>query len=151
MRRPPLPGVKLDMTPMIDVVFQLLTFFILTFRIVEAEGDFAVRLPLAAGPSASALDALPPLQIRLVAGPAGELAEVRLSERRLAGLAELHGEVQRLLTDPAVAALSEAQLCCDSGLAYEHCIAAVTAISGDLQPDGTVRPLAAKIRFCEPR
>lgn len=33
-----------DMTPMIDVVFQLLTFFMLTLKSVIPEGDFDIRM-----------------------------------------------------------------------------------------------------------
>ena len=33
-------GKGLEMTPMIDIVFQLLVFFIMTFKIVSQEGDF---------------------------------------------------------------------------------------------------------------
>ena len=43
--------VELQMTPMIDIVFQLLIFFIITFKIVAPEGDFNIKMPLAA-PSA---------------------------------------------------------------------------------------------------
>ena len=35
------------MTSMIDIVFLLLVFFVMTFKIVELEGDFSVRMPLA--------------------------------------------------------------------------------------------------------
>jgi len=151
MHRPALPGVKLDMTPMIDIVFQLLLFFLLTFRIAEQEGQFDVHLPRGDAPAADRPPALP-LEVRLRAGPAGELAEVQLAGRRLSGLAELHREIERLLGgDPEALADSEATLVCDEPLAYEHCIAAVTAISGALQPDGSVRPLIGKIRFGEPR
>ena len=40
--------VELNMTSMIDIVFQLLVFFIMTFKIVAQEGDFNVRMPAAA-------------------------------------------------------------------------------------------------------
>ena len=38
-------AVAIDMTPMIDIVFQLLVFFILTLQITAVEGDFNVRMP----------------------------------------------------------------------------------------------------------
>ena len=37
--------IKLNMTAMIDIVFQLLVFFIMTFKIVALEGDFSVKMP----------------------------------------------------------------------------------------------------------
>ena len=39
--------IELQMTPMIDIVFQLLVFFIMTFKIVTQEGDFNIKMPLA--------------------------------------------------------------------------------------------------------
>lgn len=150
-RSAPLAAVKLDMTPLIDIVFQLLIFFVLTFRIVEDEGQFALRLPPVGQSNVAPREAWP-LQIQLVAGPRGSLAEVRLADRRLSGLAELHREIERLLgSDPQLAAATEANLVCDPELAYEHCIAAVTAVSGTRQPDGSIRPLVPKIRFSKPR
>ncbi|MFT5528125.1 MAG: biopolymer transport protein ExbD, partial [Pirellulaceae bacterium] len=40
--------IELQMTPMIDIVFQLLVFFIMTFKIVAMEGDFNIKMPMAA-------------------------------------------------------------------------------------------------------
>ena len=42
---PPRDERSTAMTPMIDVVFQLLAFFVLTFRIVSPEGEFGVTMP----------------------------------------------------------------------------------------------------------
>ena len=39
--------IKLQMVAMIDIVFQLLVFFIMTFRITALEGDFQVNMPQA--------------------------------------------------------------------------------------------------------
>ena len=71
MMPPPLPRRRLEkvavnMTPMIDVVFQLMIFFMLTFNIIAPEGDFDVRMPLGKS-SAEPLDdlQLPPIQVRL--------------------------------------------------------------------------------------
>ena len=37
---------EVDMTPMIDIVFQLMTFFIFTLNFYEAEQDDRIQLPL---------------------------------------------------------------------------------------------------------
>ena len=68
VRRPQTDGVKIDMTPMIDVVFQLLAFFLMTFKVAAQEGDFNVKMPLAA-PRQGVPDPtqVPPLKIRLTA------------------------------------------------------------------------------------
>jgi len=36
--------IALDMTPMIDVVFQLLIFFMCTLKVIEPEGDFDISI-----------------------------------------------------------------------------------------------------------
>ena len=38
--------IETQMAPMIDVVFQLLIFFMLTLKIIEPEGDFSISMPL---------------------------------------------------------------------------------------------------------
>ena len=62
---------KVDMTPMIDVVFLLLSFFIMTFKIIAPEGDFNIRMP----PKGTQSDSLPsePIRIKLYATPGGGL------------------------------------------------------------------------------
>ncbi|GAB4136395.1 MAG: hypothetical protein Tsb009_03420 [Planctomycetaceae bacterium] len=37
--------IEPEMAPMIDVVFQLLIFFMLTLKIIEPEGDFSINMP----------------------------------------------------------------------------------------------------------
>ena len=52
---------------MIDVVFQLMIFFMLTFNIIAPEGDFDVRMPLGKSSAEPPDDLqLPPIQVRLV-------------------------------------------------------------------------------------
>ncbi len=41
--------VEQQMTAMIDVVFQLLTFFVMSFKVASLEGDFSVKMPIAKG------------------------------------------------------------------------------------------------------
>jgi biopolymer transport protein ExbD len=44
-KRKPAGGTDIDMTPMIDVTFQLITFFMFTLNFTEAEQDQRIQLP----------------------------------------------------------------------------------------------------------
>ena len=95
--------IELMMTPMIDVVFQLLTFFIMSFKIVAPEGDFFIKMPLAAPSAGVPSDLqLPPIKVRMTAGPGGELAGLYLSERRLGNFNELRDQVRALVATAVV-------------------------------------------------
>jgi benzoyl-CoA-dihydrodiol lyase len=56
---------EVNMTSMIDIVFLLLIFFVMTFKIVELEGDFSVRMPLAGTEGGVVDDTDLPLKLRL--------------------------------------------------------------------------------------
>ena len=60
--------VIVQMTPMIDIVFQLMCFFLFTFKIVLPEGDFSIRMPSAAASTASTPSESPLLKVRAAAG-----------------------------------------------------------------------------------
>jgi biopolymer transport protein ExbD len=144
-------GVQIDMTPMIDIVFQLLAFFLMTLQITELEGDLSIQMPPEGVAEGEVTPAALPLHVALLADEQGGLAAVKLNGRRLEDIDALHREVERLVgRDPALAAETEARLACDNDLAYEHTIAAVTAVTGTLLPSGDIQPLASKVRFVPP-
>jgi len=70
------------MSAMIDVVFLLLIFFMLTLQIVEPEGVHAVETPRG-GDGILRPDPLPEITVKLVASDDGQLADVRLGSRSL--------------------------------------------------------------------
>jgi len=143
-------GVRLDMTPMIDIVFQLLVFFAMTLQIAAPEGDLAMHPSLSHGTSDSPASFVPPLLVVLRADPQGGMRSLELNGRPLAGTNQLHREIERLVgNSPTVAAATEARLACDRELSYEHTIAAVTALSGSRLSTGETKPLVGKVRFVE--
>lgn len=79
--------VPTDMTPMIDVVFQLLVFFLFTFKITPVEGEIGVNMPPITAGSAVAQEesTFEHVLIRLNAGVDGGLEEVRLGDNVLGG------------------------------------------------------------------
>jgi biopolymer transport protein ExbD len=72
-RRPEVQAEPLNMTPMIDVVFQLLIFFMLTMQFKEVEGKLLSQLPKQYGPADSI--AVPIVdEVRIVVCAGGDLA-----------------------------------------------------------------------------
>jgi biopolymer transport protein ExbD len=151
--------IELQMTPMIDIVFQLLVFFIMTFKIVSQEGDFNIKMPLAA-PAAGVPDdlQLPPMQVRLRAGAGGQLAAVTLNEKTFAipGWEKaLQLDIIGVIGDErgpgSIQETAEVELDCDYGLRYEHVIQAISAVSGYREDSGNIVKLVEKVKFAPPR
>ena len=153
--------VPIDMTPMIDIVFQLLVFFIMTLNIASAEGDFNVKMPLSA-PRAGAPDdtQIPPMKIRLIASNSGELTDIVLNDKsfgRPANLKDkgpwknLHNYVASLVGDGNLRESAEVELDCDYNLHYAYVIEAITAVSGSLDANKNIVKLVEKIKFSPPR
>jgi len=147
--------IPIDMTPMIDIVFQLLTFFCMTLKVAAMEGDFNIKMPLAA-PRAGTPDPnqLPPMKVRLQADSSGNLTTLSLNDRTFTGqdrFRQLHQQIASLVGEGSLAASAEVELDCDFGLKYENVIEAITAVSGTVGPDGQTIKLVEKIKFSPPR
>jgi len=147
--------IPIDMTPMIDIVFQLLTFFCMTLRVSTAEGDFNIKMPLAA-PRAGLPDPnqLPPMKVRMRSDAGGNLVDLLLNDRSFNGpdrWQQLHRHIASLVGDGSLAASAEVELDCDYALKYEHVIEAITAVSGQMGRDGQIIKLVEKIKFSPPR
>lgn len=143
--------VAVDMTPMIDVVFQLMSFFMCTLNVVIPEGDFDIRMPL--GPSAAAApddDMVPPIRVKMAAGGDGSLASMTMNGSPVRDFGDLRTKVVGIVgtaTGPnSLAENTEVELDCDYGLAYENVVQAITAVSGFVQ-EGQVVELIKKIKF----
>jgi len=149
--------VEVPMTPMIDIVFQLLVFFIMTFKIVSMEGDFNIKMPLSA-PSQGLPDEdkLPPMKVRLKASNSGELAQISLNDNNFGTSFEsLHNYIISIIGDErgpgSVQDTAEVELDCDYDLKYDSVVNAVTAVSGFVDDDGNIVKLVEKIKFAPPR
>jgi biopolymer transport protein ExbD len=149
--------VELMMTPMIDIVFQLLIFFIMTFKIVAPEGDFNIKMPLGK-PSQGLppIDQAPPMTVRLKAARNGQLVDIQFGQRSLGtNFQALREQIRQSLGDdagPAAAANTEVELDCDYQLRYEYVVDAITAVTGYVDPKtGQIKKVADKIKFAPPR
>ena len=145
--------IELKMTAMIDIVFLLLIFFVMTFTIVAPEGDFHVRMPAAtAGPSLEPTDPqVPPIRIRLTATSTGHLAGIRMNERDLGrDFNALNVQLRQIVGDGAGHS-PEVAIDADYALQFEHVIDAISAVSGYVDPDGNLVRVCEKIQFAPPR
>ena len=146
-------GSELNMTSMIDIVFLLLIFFVMTFKIVEMECDFSVSMPLAGGGTPSDITDLP-LKLRLRADENGKLTSMAMNEINLGtDFDKLRGQVVSLIgsTTPGDADDGpELEIDTDYNLRYAYVIEAITAVSGYKDGDQVVK-LIEKIKFAKPR
>ncbi|MEM6688845.1 MAG: biopolymer transporter ExbD [Planctomycetota bacterium] len=146
---------QLNMTSMIDIVFLLLVFFVMTFKIVELEGDFSIRMPLSGGAGSPDLTDLP-IKLRLKADNDGNLESMSLNEVTLGtDYDALRGRILGLIgtTAPSEDSLAEGpeiEIDTDYNLRYEAVINAITAVSGYKDGDQVVK-LVEKIKFAKPR
>ena len=148
--------IELQMTPMIDIVFQLLAFFIMTFKIVSLEGDFNIKMPTSAPSEGTPdSDALPPMKLRLTSDDSGQLSSIVLNERKFESFDQLHQHVLSLLgeeTGPGnLLEGAEVEMDCDYDLRYEYVIAAISAVSGERLDKEHIVKLIEKIKFAPPR
>lgn len=145
---------ELPMTSMIDIVFLLLVFFIMTFKISAQEGDFNVRMPLQGNGSPMDNTQLP-LKLRLISNGAGQLREIILNESLSFGTDwnQLRGYVVQLVgepTGPTDDEGPEVEVDLDYDLHYEHVIEAITAVTGYRSGDEVVK-LIDRIKFAPQR
>ena len=145
--------ITLQMTPMIDIVFQLLVFFIMSFKIVAQEGDFNIKMPVPTRAQGLPDESSLPMLVRLRADATGRLAGIRLNEQPFDRISELHNYVISIVggDEPSIRESAEIELDCDYNLHYEHVIDAITAVSGYIDPStGKVVKLVEKIKFAPP-
>jgi len=147
--------IHIDMTPMIDVVFQLISFFMFSLKVVSPEGDFDIRMPL--GRAANAImddQQVPPIRVKLSANPDGTLSGISMNGNPMSDFNDLQKKVVSLVGagrgPDSLADKTEVEMDCDYGLNYADVVRAITAVSGTVQ-DGQVVELIKKIKFAPPK
>ena len=146
--------IEIPVTPMLDMAFQLLTFFILTYRPAPAEGQFSMNLLPAQPatvmsqeapkdkPNDSLATELQTLQTVLRAGGDGQIGQITLSDNPIANLEALKAELESIVNDPNLK-FEQALIKVDPNLKYSELIQVVDVYSS-LKP----KPLT-KISFAE--
>lgn len=149
-RSVPAEGNQLQMCSLIDIVFLLLFFFVMTFKVASLEGDFNLQSAQGASPAIARPENIPvPLIVRLTATPGGDLADIRLNDAPLPDFDALHARVREVIGADTVSGGEAVEVIfdCDYGLRYEHVVAALTAVSGFRDDHGAIVPLARNVRF----
>lgn len=155
-------GIKLDMTSMIDIVFQLLAYFIMTFKVTSMEGDFSVNMPLAADSAQQIMETLDKtIVVHLTRAADGNVGPIDVdfgsdhqSFADALRFQRLRDYVKTLVHqpgDPAGASEFEVEFDIDRDLAYDFTIRAVEAVSGEPLGGGRIATLIEKIRFRDNR
>lgn len=145
---------ELSMTSMIDIVFLLLVFFVMTFKISAQEGDFNVKMPLQ-DTGAPTDNTQLPLKLLLRADANGILSEIVLNDTQSFGTDwdQLRGYVVQLVGDqagPTEEEGPEIEIDFDTNLHYMHVIEAITAVTGYPSGNDIVR-LIDRIKLAKAR
>ena len=153
--------IEPQMAPMIDVVFLLLIFFMLTLKIISPEGDFNINMPAVAQAQTETPKLLPDFKVRLLADAAtGQLVEVRVGQRSLGNGPQafqlLQQTIKEQIAGSPYADEVEIEIDADFDLNYEHVISAVSACTGEISEssDGSkpkISRFVEKIKFAPPR
>ncbi len=156
--------IQPPMAPMIDIVFQLLIFFMLTLKIVEPEGDFSINMPL--GKPTQQIDPedplLPPIKVRLHANEDGSLAQIVFGSNRLGSGEDAFDRLNMKILqaigrpgDPLTKDI-EVEIDADYNLDFEYSLRAMSACTGRMELDsktgkpGLVRYIE-NIKFTPPK
>jgi len=151
-----LATAKPDLTPMIDCVFQLMIFFMLTLKFVQAEGDLNINLPQGQAP-ARGIDQ--DIQVRMIADAEGRLQSLQLGQRDLGNddraFARLNTEMLRIIGGlPGGPASKDTavEIDADRHLQYTYVMQAISACAGryDERTQQVVR-YVEKIKFAPSR
>jgi biopolymer transport protein ExbD len=148
--------VDIQMTPMIDIVFQLMAFFLMTFKVASVEGDFNLKLPKAERSAGAANTQSEMLTIKLRSTANGELASLQIQ-----GSGPINGKAvpspYRQLRNFVEIKVSQArsagqeepeiQIDADDLLRYSNIIDTIEAVSATRGPNGEFQQLAKKVKF----
>jgi biopolymer transport protein ExbD len=134
--------VEVQVTPMLDMAFQLLSFFILTYRPLPTEGQFSMNLL----PSAPSVDMakneatevtetsdmpalLRTLNVQVKANLDGTLSEMAIGENTFTTLEELKARLKEIVADKTLP-FDQAVIQADPGLRYDDLMRVIDVFAG---------------------
>ena len=141
-KKPTAAEVEIQVTPMLDMAFQLLTFFIMTFNPAPSEGQFSMNL-LPASPQAKPGEAISdanapadpnvPATLRTMtttiqATGDGSIGKVSIGDVEVDGLEQLKAQLQTILGDKSLP-FEQALIQADPDLKYEELVKVIDIFS----------------------
>lgn len=157
-------NVELNLAAMLDMAFQLLTFFILTFRPAPVEGQLAVNMPPPVAvvdkveskpvenPSGTGAALIETVNLHVSADSSGEIREIRIGARPVvrgrldeAQQGHLQRELDNLFKLGATN-YDRVQIIAEGRLSYGDLMKVIEVCSRQQLPDGTY---LQKISFIE--
>ena len=150
--------VDIPMAPMIDIVFQLLIFFMLNLKIVAPEGNFNINLPITAPSQNQKEDVnLPDIKVGLRSDRDGNLTQLTLGSKNLgnddAAFERLNKEILQIIGRPGNPLTKdvEVEIDADYEVHYRFVVKAISKCTGrmDLQTKQIAR-YVEKIKFAPP-
>lgn len=142
-------GVELNLAAMLDMAFQLLAFFIMTFKPAPIEGQINLKLPppkpvagVKGGEQAgnddnnqSAVEAINTLVISIFATQGGRIQTLAIGEGNVAGVSALDGRLKAVLSD-ANSPFDQVIIQVGSKLKYEELMKVVDVCTKQTLPNG---------------
>ena len=142
-------AVELNLAAMLDMAFQLLTFFILTFRPAPVEGQISLRMPPAqpvsliksaeqAGSDAAndnPVQGLNSLVISVLPDDSGAIGSMALGEGAIGTLSGLNDRLKSVLSDQA-SPFDQVVIQVGSGLRYDALMSVVDVCTRQTLADG---------------
>ena len=149
--------VEIPMAPMIDIVFQLLIFFMLNLKIVAPEGNFNINMPIGAPAAAVAEQNLPDIKVGIVSDRDGNLTQLTLGSKNLGNddlaFERLNKEILQIIGRPGNPLTKdvEVEIDADYETQYKYVVKAISKCTGRMDP-GTkqVARYVEKIKFAPP-
>ncbi|MCL4190498.1 MAG: biopolymer transporter ExbD [Thermoguttaceae bacterium] len=151
--------VELNLAAMLDMAFQLLAFFILTFRPSPVEGQVSLRMPppqpvtmAVAGEQAGSnpnntnpVQGLNSLVITVLGSPSGRIYQMAVGDAHVAHIIELERRLKTVLSDPGVG-FDQVLIQVGATLRYDELMKVIDVCTRQKLPNG--EPLS-KLSFVE--
>ena len=149
--------LQLNMTAMIDIVFQLLVFFIMTFKVTAMEADFNIRMPSVSEQTPEPDENFPTIiEVSLKANSDRNLNRIEVNNggpsTNFTGTdmyRQLTGFVEKTInqeSDPSSQDEIEVEFDIDESLRYRFTVQGIEAVFGRIE-NGEVFKLVEKIKF----